>query len=111
MYTATSSSKNTTDKRKLSRSRNFVFNGDETGETSFIKEDLLDNDLAAEERAKSEFLKNAYGNRYVNFSTFRNDFDINDVINIAGLPYLVKHIQTKIDMTSIINIVKGVRYE
>lgn len=76
-----------------------------------VSDPLLDTFSAAQERAKSEFLKNSYRLREVKFSTYRTDFSLNDTINIEGLPYLVKSLTTSIDKTMIKTTVRAIRYE
>lgn len=75
-----------------------------------ISDPLLDYDEAAEERAKSEFLKNSYELREVRFKTYRTDFFINQTIRVGGLPYLVKGIAIGIDSKKITSSIRAVRY-
>lgn len=86
-----------------------ITNGNE-GEMT-ISDPLLDTQAAALERARSEFIDNSYKLREVRFSTYRTDFTKNMVINVKGLPYLVKSISTSIDEVAIKTTVRAVRYE
>jgi hypothetical protein len=86
-----------------------ITNGNE-GEMT-VSDPLLDNITAATERANSEFLRNSYKLREIRFTTYRTDFTKNMVINVRGLPYLVKGISTAIDGTSIKTTIRAVRYE
>lgn len=86
-----------------------ITNGN-TGEVT-ISDPLLDVYGAAEERALSEFLKNSYRIREITFTTYRTDFTKNMVINVQGLPYLVKNITTIVDRKTIKTKIKGIRYE
>ena len=76
-----------------------------------ISDQLLDTINSATERAKSEFLKNSYKLREVRFSTHLTNFTKNMVINIQGLPYLVKSIGTVVNMKSMKITVRAIRYE
>jgi len=88
----------------------FQISNGNTGEM-VVSDPLLDTIEAATERAKSEFLNNSYKLKEVRFSTYRTDFTKNQVINIEGLPYLVKSIGTQIDATTIKTTIRAVRYE
>ena len=76
-----------------------------------ISDVLLDTEALAQERAKSEFLKNSYKLNEVTFSTYRTDFAKNDTINVYGIPYLVKSITTSIDKVAIKTKIKAIRYD
>ena len=76
-----------------------------------ISDPLLDSYARAEERAMSEFLKTSYKTREVRFTTWRTDLTKNMIINIKGLPYIVKSLSTIITGTSIKTTVRAVRYE
>lgn len=86
-----------------------ITNGN-TGEMT-VSDPLLDTETAASERAKSEFLKNSYKLIEIRFTTYRTDFTKNMVINVKGLPYLVKGIGTTIDGTTLKTTIRAVRYE
>ena len=85
-----------------------IANGN-TGEKT-ISDPLLDTFDAAQERAKSEFLKNAYSLNTVRFSTYRTDLYKNMVISIYGTPYLVKSLSFTSDEKALKTSVKAVRY-
>jgi len=85
-----------------------ILNGN-TGEMS-ISDPLIDSESIAEERAMSEFLKNAYAVHDISFSTYRTDLALNDVVNIASIPYLIKGISTSIDGTSMVSTIRARRY-
>ncbi|MFA6691657.1 MAG: hypothetical protein WCR98_06740 [Saccharofermentanales bacterium] len=89
---------------------NFALSNGETAVQS-ITDRLINTAAAAEARAKSEFLKNGYRNKWVTFKTYRTDLSINQIINVRGLPYLVKDIQIMIDPVKIVSQIKAVRYE
>jgi hypothetical protein len=84
-------------------------NGNE-GE-SVISDPLLDTDAAAEERARSEFLRNGHRLREASFSTYRTDLALNGIIRVRGLPYIVKSIAASGDKVKVVSTVKAVRYE
>ena len=86
-----------------------ISNGN-TGEIT-ISDPLLDTYALALERAKSEFLKQSYRIREVKFSTHRTDFTKNMTINIGGLPYLVKALNTTITSSTIKTTIRAIRYE
>lgn len=88
----------------------FQISNGNTGEV-LISDALLDSEELATERAKSEFIKNSYKHITINFSTYRTDFDLNMIINIYGLPYIIKSINTHVDEASITTNIGAVRYE
>lgn len=88
----------------------FQIDNGNTGEKS-ISDVLLETEALAQERAKSEFLKNSYKLNEITFSTHLTDIEKNDTISVYGVPYLVKSITTTIDSVSIQSKVKAVRYE
>lgn len=76
-----------------------------------ITDIFINSSTVAQERAKSEFLKNGYKSRWVDLRTYRTDFDLNDVIIVRGLPYLIKSISTVSTSVSTMSNIRGVRYE
>lgn len=86
-----------------------ITNGN-TGEI-VISDPLLDSVERATERAKSEFLKNSYRLKQITFTTQRTDIVKNMIINVQGVPYLVKSISTVITKTAIKSKIRGIRYE
>ena len=112
MYTVNSGTVSETDKSKSVPMKEWQFqitNGN-TKEV-VINDPLLDYEAIAEERAMSEFLKGSYRLKQVSFSTHVNGLVLNDVINVRGLPYLVKSIRTSIDKVHVINTIRAARYE
>ena len=75
-----------------------------------ISDALLDSQVLAEERAKSEFLKNSHKLKEVTFTTPLTNLVKNGTINIYGIPYIVKSLSTKVNEVSIKTAVKAVRY-
>lgn len=112
MYTATSQTITEETKAENTPLTQWKFNitNGNTGEI-IISDPLLDTLTAATQRANSEFLKNAYKLKEINFTTWRTDLVKNMVINVRGLPYLVKSLRTVVNETSIKTAVRGVRYE
>ena len=86
-----------------------ILNGN-TG-TMTITDPLLDTEQRAEQRAMSEFLKNSYANNGFTFRTYRTDIELNDTLNIAGVPYLVKSVSYAADSKKITANVKVLRYD
>lgn len=76
-----------------------------------VSDPLLDNETVAEERARSEILKNAYKMREVTFETWRTDFTKNEVIIVRGLPYIVKGITVSIQKVITKTQIRAIRYE
>ncbi len=95
---------------KINQVWRFEIGGDNTGEMNIVDE-LLDTEERAKQRAKSEFLKNAYSVRDITFSTYRTDLSINDTISVGGLPYLVKAINYDVGSTKIVIRITARRYE
>ncbi len=88
----------------------FQISNGNTGEM-VVSDPLLDTEERAEERAKSEFLKNSYKLKEVRFGTYRTDILKNQIINVRGLPYIAKSIVVNTNMVSIKNTIRAVRYE
>ena len=76
-----------------------------------ISDPLLDNFAVAQERAKSEFLKQSYAIGETRFSTYRTDLILNQVIMVKGVNYLIKSLSTITSKTAIKTNVRAVRYE
>ncbi len=76
-----------------------------------INDPLLNTDASTKERAMSEFLKNAYVPKVITFGTYLIDLKINDVINVRGLPYLVKSLVTSLIGNVVTTTVRAQRYE
>ena len=88
----------------------FQISNGNTGEMN-ISDVLLDTKALAEERAKSEFLKNSYKLQEIRFGTPRTDLYKNMTINVYGIPYLIKSVSTAINAKSIKTSIRAVRYE
>ena len=112
MYEATSQTISEDYKAENTPSEEWKFQIDNgnTGEMT-ISDALLETEALAEERAKSEFLKNSYKLQEIRFGTYRTDLYKNQTINVKGLPYLVKSVSTAINKTSIKTGIRAVRYE
>jgi len=76
-----------------------------------VSDELLDTESRAEERALSEFLKNSYSHNNIVFHTYRTDLKLNNVINVKGLPYLVKSLTTTIGAAKLVVTVGAKRYD
>ena len=76
-----------------------------------ISDVLLDTEALATERAMSEFLKNSYKLNEVTFTTHLTSLVKNMVINVHGVPYIVKSLNVTITEVSIKTRVRAVRYE
>lgn len=111
MYNVSSTDLDKSSLQKDIKKWDFLFNGNNSGINTVIVEELLDSKDRASERAKSEFLKNSYAKREISFSTIRTDLQLNEVINVKGLPYIIKNLTTKCDVTKIVVQVKAIRYE
>ena len=81
-----------------------------TGEMN-VSDPLLDTIERAEERVRSEFLKNAYVPNAMSFRTYRTDLKLNDIINVGGMPYIVSSMSFSINDRSIVTTVNALRYE
>lgn len=88
----------------------FQIENGNTGEM-VVSEALLDSEAIASERAESEFLKNSYKLNEVRFTTHRTDLIKNMTINLYGIPYLIKSINTTINEASIKSNIRAVRYD
>jgi len=88
----------------------FQIENGNTGELT-KSDPLLDTESLAQERALSEFLKNSYKINEIRFSTHETFMTKNMVINVYGIPYLVKSLTTLITSKSIKTEVRAIRYE
>ncbi len=88
----------------------FEIDRDNTG-TLKVSDDLLMSEDQAKERALSEMLKNSYVTKRKQFRTYRTDININDVINVKGLPFLVKQLGASFGSKDIVVSVSAQRYE
>jgi hypothetical protein len=88
---------------------NFQINNGNTGETN-ISDPLLDTEERAEERAKSEFLKNSYSLHEIRFKTYITNLKLNQIVRIKGVPYIIKNIDITVDNQHKADI-RAVRYE
>jgi len=76
-----------------------------------ISDELLDTHSAAQERAVSEFLDNAYRLKVVRFTTYLTDLYLNQEINIQGLWYKIKSISPEFNAIYGQVVVEAHRYE
>lgn len=76
-----------------------------------ISDVLLETESLANERANSEFLKNSHKLNEVTFTTYLTNLSKNQIINVYGIPYLVKSLNVVVNETSIKTKVRAVRYD
>lgn len=86
-----------------------ITNGN-TGEKTIV-DPLIETEVIANERAKSEFLKNSYKLNEISFSTYRTDLAKNMEISVYGMTYLVKSISATTNAVSIKTRIRAVRYD
>ncbi len=79
--------------------------------TLYISDALLDTEIRAEERASSAFLDNSFISIQMTLQTYLTDIALNEIVNIAGLPYFVSSIVTAGDSVKIISSIGVTRYE
>lgn len=88
----------------------FQIENGNTGMMSVV-DPLLDTEERAEERALSEFLKNAYAVNSISFLTWMTTLYLNQVVEVGGMPYLIKSIGYSGDAIKIIITVGVTRYD
>jgi len=88
----------------------FTINNGNTG-IMRISDPLLDTEERAEERAMSEFLRNAFAINSIGFTTYLTDLMLNNIIIVGGLNYLVKGISVAVTEISVVVGIEGVRYD
>ncbi len=76
-----------------------------------ITDVLLDTQERAEERAMSEFLKNAFAQNAITFKTSLTWLVLNQVIKVGGLNYIIKSISPMINDNSMLVSINAVRYD
>ena len=113
MLTATSTTMTETEKMRSAHPRSWTFQLFTSAEYTEVEiiEKLLDTQSKAEERARSEFLKTGYKKKEIRFFTYRTDLEKNQVINVYGMPYLVKSMTFTQNKQSIKAEIRAVRYE
>ncbi len=90
--------------------KSFVLENGESGEKIIINP-FLDNDIISKQRAMAEFLLFSYNKRSIDFGTYITHFEINKVIKIGGLKFIIIKQDIDANEVSIINKYEGVRYE
>ncbi len=93
----------------MNRLYTFEIDRDLTG-TLKIRDELLNTEDRAKERAMSEMLNNSYIKKVISFKTYLTDISINDTINIKGQPFLVKSISASVDKSIELDI-GAIRYD
>ena len=89
----------------------FVLNSPNTGKMT-VSDPLLDDEERARTRAESEFLKNSYKNRTIKFSSWKMGIKQNNIVEINGLPYIIKSRRVRIQKVKMWNAIeRAVRYE
>ena len=94
----------------LAKNWKFIIENGNIGVMS-VTDPLLDTEERARERAYSEILKNGYASNSVSFSTFITSLNLNDVVEVGGVPYLIKSISYNGDSKKIIVNIGAVRYD
>ena len=98
------------DVKKQNQIWRFEIDRPNTGEMTII-DPLLDGEARAKQRAESEFLKNAYISKVIQFRTYRTDLELNQIVNIAGVPFLIKNLSFVEETDKIVATVTAKRYE
>ncbi len=93
----------------MNRLYTFEIDRDLTG-TLKIRDELLNTEDRAKERAMSEMLNNSYIKKVISFKTYLTDISINDTINIKGQPFLVKSISASVGKSIELDI-GAIRYD
>ena len=90
-----------------------LFTHTSTGtEQIIIKDNLLSDAIVAEARAKAEFLKGGYTERWIDIrSIYISGLKQNDIIKFKGINWIIKEISFDFKAPELIQTIKGVRYE
>ncbi len=96
----------------LSNSYSGAFHHDIGTEKLIINDSLITSAEVGEARAKSELIKNAYSEKWVNIeSVYITGLKQNDFIKFKGIVYIVKEIVIKYSPPKLIMNIKGLRYD
>ena len=89
-----------------------MFDHDRGTEQIIIKDNLINDATVAEARAKAEFLKGGYVERWVSISTVHTlGLKQNDLFSFKGFVWIVKEISLSFQAPKLMQTIKGVRYE
>lgn len=89
-----------------------LFEHDRGTEQIIIKDNLLSDAIVAEARAKAEFLKGGYAERWIDIRSIQIlTLKQNDIISFKGLNWIVKEISLDFKPPQLIQTIKGLRYE
>ncbi len=89
-----------------------LFTHDRGTETLVIKDPLITDPAIAADRAKSEFLKGGYSERWISITTLAVvGLKQNDIVSFAGEQWIVKEIALSFSPPVLLQTIKGVRYE
>ncbi len=89
-----------------------LFTHDRGTEQIIIKDNLVNNVTVATARAKAEFLKGGYVERWVNITSVHiPELKQNDIILFKGLYWIIKEISLNFKSPQLNQTIKGLRYE
>lgn len=81
-------------------------------ETVTIKDPMITSSVVAQERAKAELIKGGYSERWISIITiFTPNLKQNDIISYKGENWIVKEISLTFTTPTLMQSIKGVRYE
>jgi len=88
------------------------FEHDRGSETLIIKDNLISTVAVGQERARVELLKGGYSERWVTIKTVHTpNLKQNDIITFKSLNWIVKEITLDFSAPTLIQTLKGLRYE
>ena len=89
-----------------------LFEHDRGTEQIIIKDNLINDATVASARAKSEFLKGGYVERWVTITGVHiAGLKQNDIVTFKGLNWIVKEISLGFKSPQLTQTIKGLRYE
>lgn len=80
--------------------------------TIILKDGLLNNQASLDARAKAELVNSGYAKRYITLKTIHiPNLKQNDVISYGGFKWIVREISLDVNPPSVVQTIKGLRYE
>lgn len=89
-----------------------LFRHDRGSEQIIIKDPLINSEAVATARAKAELLEGGYVEKVISFrSVYIPSLKQNDIVSVKGKSWIIKEISLEFNPPTLIQTIKGVRYE
>ena len=89
-----------------------LFTHDRGSEEIVIKDTMITDAIVGEARARAEFLKGGYAERWVSINSIHIlNLKQNDIISFKGINWIIKEISLDFTSPRLIQQIKGLRYD